>query len=272
MSTTSLSLTQGGPPRASREPLFYLLAVLVFLAASGLTLYFCRSMGDGMDMAMPGGWTMSMMWMPMPGQPWVASVAMFLAMWLAMMIAMMLPSTLPMLVLYRRLLAFRGQSAAAQTVLMACGYFFVWLVFGAVAYAGGASIAWATMRWPAVSRAVPAASGLALISCGVFQFTHWKSSCLRHCRDPLSLVADHACGGMSDGWRLGIHHGVFCAACCWGLMLIQLVLGVMSLTAMIAVAAVIAMEKLIPRADVVVRLTGAGAVIFGIILTIKAGL
>ena len=257
-------------PRAAREGRVYLTAVLVFVAAAAATLYFCRTMSD--DMRMPGGWTMSMMWMPMRGQTWLAAGAMFLGMWLAMMVAMMLPSALPMLVLYRRALAFRGEPHTSATLLMACGYFFVWLVVGALAYAVGITAAWATMRWTAVSRAVPTASGAALVLCGLFQFTSWKTTCLRHCRDPLTLVASHLHGGRLGGWRLGLHHGAFCAACCWALMLVQLVLGVMNLTVMVLVATVIALERLIPRGEVVVRLTGAAAIAAGIVMIVRQAL
>ena len=253
-------------PRASRERLVYLAAVLVFLAASVATIWSCRTMTGGMEM--PGGWEMSMVWMTMPGQGWAAAAGMFLGMWMAMMVAMMLPSTLPMLVIYQRVLAFRGERRTG-TFLMACGYFCVWLAFGAVAYAAGMAAAWATMRWPAVSRSVPAISGAALVLGGLFQFTSWKLACLRHCRDPLGFVAAHVGNGWMAGWKLGLHHGAFCAGCCWGLMLIQLVLGVMNLGVMALVAAVIAVEKLLPRTQMIVRLTGAAAIILGIVLATR---
>ena len=269
MTCVSDTASTGKAPRAARERWVYLAAVLVFVAAAAATLYFCRAMSDGM--AMPGGWTMSMMWMPMAGQSWAGAAAMFLGMWLAMMVAMMLPSALPMLVIYRRVLAFRGEGrrAEAATVRMACGYFFVWLMVGAMAYAIGVAAAWATMRWAGLSRAVPAASGAALLLCGLFQFTPWKRACLRHCRDPLSFAADHLSGGRNDGWKLGLHHGAFCVACCWALMAIQLVLGVMNLAVMALVATVIALEKLIPRADLVVRLTGAAAMAAGTVMIVR---
>ena len=254
-------------PRASRESLLYLLAVLIFVASAAATLYFCHKMSDGMPM--PGGWDMSMMWMPMSGQSWPGAAAMFLGMWLAMMVAMMLPSALPMLVIYRRALAFRGEPQAAPTFLMACGYFFVWLIVGAVAYAAGVAAAWATMRWSALSRAVPAVSGAALVLCGLFQLTPWKTACLRHCRDPLSLVAAHLPGRPIGGWKLGLHHGAFCAACCWALMTVQLVLGVMNLVVMVVVAMVIALEKLIPRGQLVARLTGAAAIAAGLLMFVR---
>ena len=257
------------PPRASRESLVYLIAVGVFLVSAALSAWFCWSMAGGMDM--PGGWSMSMMWMPMPGQTWLAATAMFLLMWVAMMVAMMLPSALPTLLIYRRAMHFRSEPRPGlSTFMMACGYFFVWAGAGALAYGAGAAIAWATMRWDAVSRCVPAVSGVALIMCGIFQFTTWKMSCLKHCRDPLHFVASHLHGGPRGGWKLGLHHGVFCAACCWGLMLIQLILGVMNLAVMVVVAGIIALEKLVPRAEWIVWLTGTGAIVAGLVFIGKS--
>jgi predicted metal-binding membrane protein len=220
-------------------------------------------------MEMPGGWSMSMAWMPMGG--WLSSGAMFAAMWVAMMVAMMLPSTLPMLLLYRRVQSFRGQAhVGALCWLVGSGYFLVWLLFGMAAFAAGAMMARAAMQWEAFSRAVPLSSGVALVAAGVYQLTPWKSACLRHCRDPLLLLAGHAHGGWRSALRLGIHHGAFCAACCWALMVIQLVLGVMSLAVMAVVAVVIALEKLLPRGVLVARLTGAAAIAGGLFMAVRA--
>ena len=247
------------PPRASREAVAYLIAISVFLIAAGLTLWFCISMSGGMDM--PGGWSMSMMWMPMPGQTWLAAAGMFGAMWLAMMVAMMLPSAMPTMIVYRRVLCFRHEPhATSATVLMAGGYFLVWLAFGVVAYIIGAGICWAAMRWEGVSRAIPILSGVALVLCGLFQFSPMKMACLGHCRDPMHTVASHLRPGRSGGFLLGLHHGVFCAICCWGLMVIQLALGVMNLGIMVLVGLVISLEKLVPRARWIVWSVGVGSI------------
>jgi predicted metal-binding membrane protein len=243
--------------------MLYVIAVLVFACAASATLYFNYSMSGGMPM--PGNWTMGMMWMPM-GSAILAS-AIFTVMWLAMMVAMMLPSTMPLLLLYRRAAAFRGEAHLGQsTFALATGYFFVWALFGIVAYLFGLIITRGAMHSDAFSRAVPVASGLALSIAGIYQLTPWKSACLRHCRDPLSLVAHHLPYGRLGALRLGLHHGAFCAACCWGLMLIQLVLGAMNLAVMVAVAIVIAMEKLLSRGERLAKATGVVAIAAGAII------
>jgi predicted metal-binding membrane protein len=247
------------------ERALYATAFLVFLATAGVTLWFVWTMRGGMRM--PGGWTMSMMWMRMPGQGWLAAGAVFAAMWLAMMVAMMLPSTFPLLAIYRRAAIFRGDAHAGRnTWLLAAGYFFVWLLFGVVAYALGVTLARATMHSLALSHAIPFLAGGALVVAGVYQLTPWKSACLSHCRDPLLLVANHLHGGGSGALRLGLHHGLFCAGCCWALMLMQLTVGVMSVPMMAAVAVVIAVEKLWVRGPLVAKVSGVASIVAGVAL------
>ena len=110
---------------------------------------------------MPGDWTMSMMWMRMPGQTWLASATSFLLMWLSMMVAMMLPSALPTFLKTRR--------APVSLSVMATGYFAVWVASGTGIYALGVAFAAAAMRWEVFSRAVPVLSGASLIAAGGFQ-------------------------------------------------------------------------------------------------------
>jgi predicted metal-binding membrane protein len=141
------------------------------------------------------------------------------------------------------------------------GYFFVWTLFGIAAYLIGMLITGGAMRWDAFSRGLPLTGGFVLCIAGIYQLTPWKSACLKHCRDPLTLVAHHLHGGRFGALRLGIHHGAFCAACCWGLMLIQLVFGVMNLTVMVAVAVVIALEKLLAKGKWVAKATGVAAIV-----------
>ena len=249
----------------------YLSAIAVFAVAAGVTLYITRSMSGGM--AMPGNWVMSMMWTVMPKQNWPSAALSFVGMWLAMMVAMMLPSCLPMLLLYRRAAAFRGElHLGSITFVLGSGYFFVWVLFGVVAYAAGAVVAHAAMTSMTVCRTVPFAAAGALVLAGIFQLSPWKSVCLRHCRDPLSVVAHHLHGGWRGALSLGLHHGTFCVRCCWALMLIQLVLGVMNLAVMVIVGVVIALEKLIPRGKLVARITGGAAILYGFALAISSAM
>jgi predicted metal-binding membrane protein len=248
-----------------RERTVYVTAVAVFVAASALTLSSARMMDGAMPMA--GGWTMGMAWMRMPGQSWIGAAFAFGLMWFAMMVAMMLPSSLPMLLLYRRVVRSRGEAhSTTLTWLMGFSYFATWTAFGVGAYVAGMSIAAAAMASPLVSQSIPLAAGAALIFAGAYQLTPWKSACLQHCRDPLSVVSRHLHRGWRGAVALGAHHGLFCMACCWALMLMQLVLGVMNLAAMCVVALVIAVEKLTPRGERVARVVGVVSILAGAFL------
>jgi predicted metal-binding membrane protein len=252
------------------EKRIYISAAVVFALAAGLTLSSARMMAAAMPM--PGGWTMAMAWMRMPGESWFGAGATFVTMWLTMMITMMLPSTLPMLLLYRRVVHFRGEAHPAVLVWsMAAAYFLVWTLFGLAAYAVGVTVAQASMRSEAVSRAVPVAAGAALIAAGLYQLTPWKHICLKHCRDPLGVVAQHLRpGGWRGALRLGTRHGLFCTGCCWALMVMQLVVGVMNLGAMVGLAAVIALEKLTRRGELLARVVGMAAVLAGGFYVLRA--
>jgi predicted metal-binding membrane protein len=216
-------------------------------------------------MRMPGGWTMSMMWMVMPGGTAWSTAAMFLLMWQAMMIAMMLPSTWPILALYRRVALFHeSPHATLGTTLAGVGYFAVWLAFAAAAFGAGFGLSNWAMHAARVSALAPRAAALALILAGVYQLTPLKQSCLRHCREPLLYLSHVWKPGLGGALHLGLHHGWFCASCCWALMLIQMLLGLMNLTAMAAIAAVIALEKLWKRGPLLSRWVGVAAITAGI--------
>jgi predicted metal-binding membrane protein len=249
----------------------YVTATAIFVATAGYTIYSCRQMTGGMEM--PGGWVMSMMWMPMSGQSNFAAAGMFIAMWTAMMIAMMLPSAMPMLLLYRRVITFHGAKyPGPRSGIMIGGYFFVWAAFGAVTFIGGTLLARAEMSSPALSRQIPTLAGACLIVCGVYQWTPWKASCLMHCQDPISLMACHLHGGWRASLALGLHHGLTCAVCCWSLMIIQIILGMMNLFVMAAIALVIAIEKILPSGRMVARIVGTLAAAAGVVFLARGGI
>jgi predicted metal-binding membrane protein len=250
-------------------PLAFLLAFAAafFIAVAG-TIHFCHSMSGSMDM--PGGWTMSMMWMPMPGYTWVGSAAIFLLMWLAMMVAMMLPSTLPMLLNIRRAsTGGNGRNFEALMLFAALGYFFVWMIIGTIIYALGVGYALATMRMDWLSRITPTLSGAMLIICGIIQFTPWKMSALQRCRAPdCGTLRDGS--ALSGGWRYGFRQGMSCCICCTAPMLALLVLGAMNLAVMAVIAAVIAAEKLLPCPERIARIFGILFILPGAVMVLQA--
>ena len=219
---------------------------------------------------MPGGWTMSMAWMPMPGRTWPGTAASFLGMWVVMMAAMMLPSLVPMLWRYRVAVSRTGEARLGRlTACVGAGYFVVWTLFGLAAFPLGVGLAAIAMRQPAVSRAVPVALGGVILAAGLVQLTAWKARHLGCCR------GEHGRGGAlpSDAgtaWRHGVRLGLHCAQCCANLIVILLVVGVMDLRAMAVVTAAITLERLAPAGARVARFLGAVVAATGLLLIARA--
>lgn len=205
---------------------------------------------------MPGGWSMSMAWMNMPGQTRIGAAVSFLAMWMLMMLAMMLPSLVPMLLSYRRCVHGSNDSRLGTlTAIAASGYFFVWAVFGAVAYGLGVSLTAGAMRWSALARSVPVGAAVLLLVAGGIQLTPWKARQLGRCR------LAPACVGLRserarNAWQHGVRLGVRCSLCCAGFMTALLVVGVMNLGAMALIAAALTIERVAPRPATVARVAG----------------
>jgi predicted metal-binding membrane protein len=249
---------------------FFTVSALLFAASAALTVVWCASMSTMGGMPMPGGWTMSMAWMRMPGQSWPGAAASFLGMWVVMMVAMMLPSLVPMLSRYRQAVdRTRETRLGPLTALVGAGYFLVWTVFGMAAFPLGVALATAEMQQPALSRAVPIAVGVVVLIAGALQFTAWKLRHLACCRAAPgrggTLPAD-----ASTAWRVGLRLGLHCTRCCAGLMAILLVIGVMDLRAMAVVAAAIAAERLAPAGERVAQAIGAAVVVAGLFLIARA--
>ena len=245
---------------------FIAVSALVLAVSTAVTVVWCTSMSAMGGMPMPGGWTMSMAWMRMPGQSWPGAAAMFLGMWVVMMIAMMLPSLAPMLWRYRQTAsATDAMRLGRLTTLAGAGYFFVWTLIGAVLFPLGVALATIQMQQPAMARAAPVAAGLVVVIAGALQFTRWKLRHLACCRATAvcrrALPDDDA-----TAWRYGLRLGLHCAQCCAGLIAILLVIGVMNVGAMAVVAAAINIERLMPAAERVARIIGAIIITTGLLI------
>ena len=255
--------------RAS-ERAFFGISALLFVASTAVTIHWCASMSAMSEMPMPGGWTLSMAWMRMPGQTWTGASASFLGMWTVMMVAMMLPSLVPMLWRYRQAVGRGGETRLDRlTALVGVGYFFVWTLFGTAAFALGVALAEVEMQRPVLSRAAPIAAGVVVVIAGALQFTAWKTYHLACCRDAL------ACGrtlpeDAGTAWRHGLRLGLHCCYCCTGLTAILLVIGIMDLHAMAAVTAAINVERLAPAGKRIARAVGVVVIGAGGVLIARA--
>jgi predicted metal-binding membrane protein len=220
---------------------------------------------------MPGGWTMSMVWMRMPGQTWPGAVASFLGMWVVMMVAMMLPSLVPMLRRYREAVGGTGaRHLGALTAIVGAGYFFVWTVLGMAVFPLGATLAELEMQQPALARTVPIAAGVVVLIAGALQFSAWKARHLACCREASAFARAGVSASYGETWSHGLRLGLHCSHCCAGPMAILLVMGVMDLRAMAVVAAAITVERLAPAGEHIARAIGVVVIGAGLFLTARA--
>ena len=218
---------------------------------------------------MPGGWTMSMAWMRMPGQTWPAAAS-FAGMWTVMMVAMMLPSLAPTLWRYREAVGRAGKTRLGRlTALVGVAYFLVWTVFGMAVYPVGVALAAVEMRHRALAGAVPAAAGMVVLMAGTFQLASRKAYHLACCREApgrgRTLAADAA-----TAWRFGLRLGFHCSYGCAGLTAILLVIGIMDLRAMAVITTAITAERVAPAGERVARAIGIVAAGAGLFLIARA--
>jgi predicted metal-binding membrane protein len=183
--------------------------------------------------------------MPMGAGLWIGA-------WTVMMAAMMLPSTSPLVLLYAR------QSTAMSSALLTAGYVAVWAGVGLAAYG-------IDMRLPDPSNRVV---GAVLIAAGLYQLTPLKTACLTRCRNPADFLVTHWRRGRVGALRLGVEHGAYCVGCCWALMGLLIVAGSMSLAWVVAIALVVAGEKLLPAGQLLGRLGGVGLLVAGIVVVL----
>jgi predicted metal-binding membrane protein len=180
----------------------------------------------------------------LPGGELLLPGLLYVGGWLLMLIAMMLPTTLPLLQRFDRLAATRGDRGELIALLLV-GYLLVWLGFGVAAHLLDAVLHAIVQQsiWLTFNAWLLGAGLLAIA--GLFQFSRLKYHCLDKCRTPLSFIMHHWHGitPRRDALLLGAHHGVFCVGCCWAIMLLMFVVGTGNVGWMLALGAVMAIEK-----------------------------
>lgn len=189
------------------------------------------------------------------------------ALWFVMMVAMMLPAVWPWLRLFGSMAprAWPGRRAGWATAQFGAGYFAVWWAYSVAA--AGLQIG---LRQLALLRADltlgATAAGVLLLLAGLFQLTPLKDACLRHCRNPLGFFLARWDGGPTGPFRMGARHGVFCVGCCWALMALAFVLGLMNLLWMAVLTVMIVAEQRVSRAWRLREAFGVGLALWGVAL------
>lgn len=222
-----------------------ILVAGAIVVLAGISWAYIIHLGLGMSSSSTGG----SMAMPMM-RAWSATdFAFMLVMWAVMMFAMMLPSVTPTVMIYEKVRAKREASGRsfAPTLCFVAGYLLVWVGFSLAAtilnwwlHTGGALNSM-------MGNVAPAVGGVLLIVAGAFQWSPLKNSCLEHCRSPLGFLTTHWREHTSGAVTMGLHHGLYCLGCCWMLMVLLFVLGVMNLAWVAALTLVVLAEKTFPH-------------------------
>ena len=223
--------------------------VVVLLLAWWWIVALSRDMYGAMNG--PSAWMMTGVW---DG----SHLLLLWTMWAVMMAAMMLPSAWPMLAMY-------GTFSDKQTsdphdshlYLFAAGYVVVWALYSVGATVLQRLLAALLLLSPMMEMANSPASAAVLMVAGVYQVTPLKNICLRACRSPISFLFQHWQPGPSGAFRMGVTHGLYCVGCCWALMLLLFVGGVMNLYVIAALTTAVAIEKVARAGELGSRLTGS---------------
>ena len=223
--------------------------------------------GAGMDTEMMAD-------MPeMAPMPWTSSYAALLfAMWWVMMIAMMVPSAAPAILLYATIKRRQENTSGGvmETWIFLGGYLLAWAGFSLVAVLAQ----WALERTGFLSMAMastsPILGGTLLLAAGLYQVTPLKGACLRSCRSPLLFLSRYWQVGRGGALRMGLRHGSYCVGCCWFLMALLFVSGVMNLVWVIAIALYVACEKLLPFGRSLSYAAGVTLILSGAIMLVRS--
>jgi predicted metal-binding membrane protein len=198
--------------------------------------------------------------MSMPStRPWdVGETAGLAIMWIVMMIAMMVPSVAPVILLFAsvsRRRRIQGVLAAPVSVFT-LGYLLAWTGYAVLAALAQSALHAAALLSPAMASESPLLGGGILMVAGMYQWLPVKGACLSHCRSPLGFFSTEWREGVSGALRMGFRHGSYCVGCCWALMALLFVAGVMNLLWVVVIAGFVLAEKLVPNGRLLGRITG----------------
>jgi predicted metal-binding membrane protein len=218
-----------------------------------------RTMDMAPDMAMP------------QMQSWGAvELLLLFAMWAIMMVAMMVPSVAPLLLMFARANRQKGGSRVVGSAgVLLLGYLLAWVGFSILATLAQWRLHSAALLSPMMVTTSSIFGGLLLVAAGVFQFTPLKRACLVRCRSPLSFLMSDWRDGQWGTFVMGLKHGAYCVGCCWMLMALLFVAGVMNLLWVAAIAVFILVEKVAPRGNLIGRIAGAALIVAGIALIVR---
>ncbi len=207
-----------------------------------------------MSMAMPTGHSWSLL----------DFITMF-AMWSVMMVAMMLPSATPLILLHGKINQKRQSQGRAKqpAAFLIGGYLLVWIGFSVLATLLNWGLHTGGLLTSMMGRVTPFLAGVTLLLAGIYQWTPLKNACLAHCRSPMEFLMAHWRKGRWGGVQMGFHHGLYCLGCCWLIMALLFVLGVMNLVWIAVLTTFVLAEKVVPQGHLLGRIAGLAMFAWG---------
>jgi predicted metal-binding membrane protein len=234
-------------------------------------LYLCRDAAGIEPAQMPAGVTMAM---PAMATWTLTELLTLVAMWMVMMIAMMVPSAAPIVLMFTALERKQpiGAAPVGRAGLFLLGYLCVWTAFSVVAAAAQWALHAVALMSPMMMTTSPILGGLLLIAAGAFQWTPLKRACLATCRSPIGFLLGEWRDGRRGAVAMGLRHGAICLGCCWLLMALLFVAGVMNLLWVAAIAAFVLVEKAFPRGEAIARGAGVLLVVAGLLMLTRGSI
>jgi predicted metal-binding membrane protein len=248
-----------------RERLIVCGCLFVMVVVSWLYLLHLKAAMDMSGMNMPG-------MVMLDTQEWGATTVLLLfVMWAVMMVAMMVPSATPMILAFLTVNQSRSTTnrPLVPVGIFLFGYVAVWTAYSAVATLGEWGLHQVTLLSTTMAATSPALNGGLLLAAGVFQLTPLKRACLKGCRSPLSFLMSEWRDGVAGAFLMGLQHGAFCLGCCWILMALLFVAGVMNLFWVAVVALLVMAEKIVPKGEVLGHIAGIALVVAGVVRMAK---
>ncbi len=242
-----------------------LIVAASLFAVAGLagahTAYMAALMPAHFEMAVP------------QARPWnIGETAGLAIMWIVMMIAMMIPSVAPVILLFANISRRRRMQGVLGTPVsvFTLGYLLAWAGYSVLAALTQSALHSAALLSPAMESESPLLGGGLLILAGLYQWLPVKGACLSHCRSPLGFFSTEWREGVSGALLMGARHGSYCVGCCWALMALLFVSGVMNLLWVAAIAGFVLAEKLVPNGRLLGRITGVALAGWGLWMVVSA--
>ena len=260
-------ISTGAPTASSADPLTVtiahdrtlpIIALGVVAALCWTWIAFAAADMQG-DMRGAAAWMMTAQWNP-------RYAALIFAMWVVMMVAMMLPSAAPVALLYQRVACsdVRTTRTALRVYIFTAGYLAVWCAFSLAATGVQWALSTSDLLSPMMRMRSTASAATMLIIAGAWQWSPLKQRCLRRCRAPAEFIAREWRTGVAGAWWMGLRLGAYCLGCCWAMMLLLFVGGVMSFAWIVAISLTVLLEKFLPARANASRLLGAVLILAGV--------